>query len=292
MIAPHVGLVAVLGAIGLMAIAGGVSASVARTWVAKNQKVFEVLAALLMMLLASHLLWVGAWETRVWDIPSRFLIMGFTGGAAGAAVAMVLLHSVRKRHDPHVRLGIILVAMLALHEVMEGAAIAEVFYELGGMSVPIVASVVSVGILAVHEFPEGIMLALPFVLARRIKEGILALLANQALFMGSGIAFYSYLFHLKEFALHEEMVLSTIPAGAVFILGVSELFHALNNHHAVTRTGKRLLWGVMVSMAIGFWMVFSVSKTQILEHARPSVSGPIIPADPCEQTVDVSDCLH
>lgn len=272
----------------------------------KNESVFTLFSAYLMILLAVFMFLLLVIKSKI--VPGVYIAggKGFIIGFIAIFAIMNLYHRLSKRrHDSqmHIGLGLVLFFMLMIHEMLEGLAVADIFFEASGGGTGLVfASAATLFVLAIHEFPEGILLVLPFFLVGENKKGLFAVLINMVVFAGSAIFSYFIFLRYIELTPHQEAMFSGIPAGGIFFLGLHEAKNALQKGvRGASRASKTVLGGVSL-LITGVVIFVLVHTNEIIESKKEvRISGyeksatgeliPIIYADPCAHEINLHDCL-
>ncbi len=270
----------------------------------EHENVFSLFAAYLMLLLGTFLLVISVIKSKVAPGVHIDSGKGFLVGFAAVWLIMNLYHRLSKHDAAGARygMGLILFFMLMLHEMIEGLAVAEIFFEMSGGGGLVFASLASLLVLTLHEFPEGMMLVMPFFFAGENKKGLFAVFINIAVFAGSAIfAYFVFLRHI-ELTPHQEALLAGIPAGGIFFLGLHEARNALQK--GVRQTSRRLkaILGAVSGLVTGVIIFVLIHTNETIEtKTEVRISGyekaangemiPIIYADPCAHEFDFHDCL-
>lgn len=229
---PFTALLVILVLVSSFSLFGALFAYIALPSIKANKKVWELFASYLMILLSVDLLVVHLIRRAVTELPLLLIFEGFLVGAVATFLCMKC-YSLIKGTKGHAHssvgksIGILVFLLLAIHELAEGAAIAELLFEVSTMSISIYASLFSVAILALHEFPEGLLLVTPFLIEKKFKAGIYASFINQSLFIASGVFVYRFVLISFEPSIAQEAFIATLPAGGIFYLGLHELHNAL-----------------------------------------------------------------
>ena len=195
---PLEGFLIVLFIVSLLPIFGGFFAYfvLPKIKVPGKEKLFQLFAGYLMILLSIYLLAIQLLNLQVTNLPIMKILPGFLIGFMLTWVLMNASNLVNRKSysgsSPHAHfsLSLILFLMLAIHEILEGLAIADIFSDFGPGKFSLLTSFFSVSLLALHEFPEGVLLVLPFFLVKKIFQGVMAVTVNQIIFISSGLIFY------------------------------------------------------------------------------------------------------
>lgn len=289
---PFTALLVILILISLFSLLGALVAYLALPKIKANEKLWELFASYLMILLSADLLGVQLIERIATELDISYLAQGFTVGVA-ITFFLMYFYSVLKKDDSHdhkhlgAGISMLMFLILAVHEVTEGAAVAELLHEVSVTSITLTAPLFPILVLALHEFPEGLLLVTPFFLAKKIKSGIYAALINQFLFVASGIIVYRYVLNYFEPNIGQEAFISTLPAGGIFYLGIHELRNSLQHRGELklfyTDAKLKLISIICLAGVIG-------SLYLVYNHALEEKAGRIFPYE-CEQGIDLGECL-
>lgn len=290
---PFTALLVMLILVSSFSLIGALIAYVALPGIQANKKLWELFASYLMFLLSLDLLAVHLIRRSITELPLWLIFKGFFVGAGSAYLCMKfysILKGTKEHGHNHVSGGISILVflLLAIHEVAEGTAIAELLFEVSTTSVSIIGSLFPVAILALHEFPEGILLVTPFFIEKKIKSAVFAAIINQVLFIASGIIVYRYVLMSFEPSIAEEAFMTTIPAGGIFYLGLHELRSALEN-----RQDLKLFYSNTKLKIICLFTLFAVlgSLYFVYKNVRDEKAGKgheIL----CEQEINLENCLN
>lgn len=231
---PFTALLVILVLVSSFSLLGALVAYSAFPKIKANKKLWELFASYLMILLSVNLLVVHLIRRAVTELPLLLIFKGFFVGA-GVTFLCMKFYSLMKGTKDHTHrqrgsgVSILVFLLLAIHEVAEGASIAELLFEVSTTSISIIGSLFPVAILALHEFPEGLLLVTPFFIEKKIRSGMYASFINQALFIASGIIMYRFVLMSFEPSIAQEAFITTLPAGGIFYLGLHELRNALEH---------------------------------------------------------------
>lgn len=303
---PFQGLGLTLLLVSSVSLVGAVVAYFALPKIKANEKMWELFAGYLMVLLAGGLVAAHLIKRTITELPLEYTFYGLGAGFLVALMAMKLYHVVafQKEHEHHSskNLSIILFIVLALHEMSEGMAVGEIFFEIT-TTISITATLVPILILTLHEFPEGLLLVTPFFLEKKIRTGLYAALINQGLFIASGLVAYKLFLSVIEPSVVQEAFISMFPPGAILYLGVHEWQKALEHKgdlKAVFTNSKMMLvclaalLGVLGSLYLVREAVHHSTEGVISGYEIDPVTGesvPIIYGEPCEHEVNLGHCL-
>lgn len=295
------GLFLSVGAISFLALLGAIFGYVAFKRIKHHEVLFMSFSAFLMALLGIYLLLLSLIDATLYPGAWPYACAGFAFGACIAWIGMYLSMALSHREDGS-RFAIMLFFMLMIHEIVEGMAVADIFFEMSGQ-ITFLATFISLGMLAFHEFPEGMALVLPFFLAGERKRGFATLFANIFVFAVSAVLFYFYFLDMREPHPKTEILLATIPAGGILLLGIYEARDAFKNWSVYAGGAPRIL---LVVLCLTLSAIASFGILHALEHAELkrgvrisgyelSPSGELIPViygDPCQHRANFEDCFH
>lgn len=302
-VTPLLGLIITSILVGAFGLVGALISYFLITRISANEKAFSFFSSILMIVLALYTLGLHAVKISVTYISLFQLFTGFFIGLIVGFSAMAIHDWLAKgkHHTSHV--GMILFVMLMVHEIAEGALTAEVFFEMGN-TVPLFASIMSLGLLALHELPEGIMLSLPFFVSMRRNQGWFVIFTNLFVYIGSVLIFFVFFRISFDPGPYEEAVMTTIPAGGIFAIGVYEGIKILRAK--LPASSNRAIISVWV---VGIFVlassIYSLYHTR--SHALERMHGEIpvtyeldpetgerVPtrsADPCSRQINFTECL-
>ena len=289
---PFATLLVVLIIVSTFSFLGVFVAYVALPKVKANEKLWELFASYLMILLAADLAAVQLIRRIVTELDISYFIKGFLMGMSIVFVCMYVYSFIKGKKRAHSHRGtgisIFTFLILAIHEVTEGASVAELLYEVSVTSISITAPLFPIIVLALHEFPEGLLLVTPFFIEKKIKSGIYASLINQALFIFSGVIIYRYVLIFFEPNIGQEAFISMLPVGGIFFLGLHELKNSLEH-----RDDLKLFYtdAKLKLISLTTFLVILGSLYLVYNHTRKEKAGEVSEID-CEQGIDLGECLN
>ncbi|MBI3443637.1 hypothetical protein HY008_03120 [Candidatus Woesebacteria bacterium] len=233
---PASSLLIILILISSFSLLGALIAYIFLPKVKANEKLWEIFAFYLMILLSFDLLATQLVKNIIIQTNLYYLFKGFLVGFMIIFLLMQLYSfitrntkSADQKHNHIKGVSTFVFLILAIHEVAESASVAELLHEVSVTSISISTSLFPFFILALHEFPEGMLLVTPFFLEKRIKSGIYASIANQILFIVSGLIIYHLVLRNFEPSVAQDEFLHTLPAGGIFYLGIHELRNSITH---------------------------------------------------------------
>ena len=293
---PFTALLVILILISLFNLIGALVAYHNLPKIKANERLWELFAAYLMILLSSDLLAVQLVRRMVTELDISYPVRGFIVGMAISFVLMFCYSLISKfftnnKSHAHKHLtggmSIVVFLILAIHEFVEGASIAELMFEVSVTSISITAPLFPVAVLALHELPEGLLLVTPFFIAKKIKFGIYATLINQLLFILSGVFVYRYILIYFAPSIAQEAVIRTLTAGGIFYLGFHELKNSFSHGGDLKLFYTDLRLRVLSLIALAGVLT---SLYLVYDHTVEEKAGLISEID-CEQGIDLRDCI-
>ncbi|MGQ9712130.1 MAG: ZIP family metal transporter [Desulfotomaculales bacterium] len=165
--------------------------------------------------------------------PAVFLSL--MAGIAAVAWGDVRLRGILRRgRDPFLKTGLLVGMGIALHDLLEGLAIAAGFAALPQLGLLMVAAI------GLHNIPEGMATAAPLLAAGVRRRTVLAACAGLSLVTPLGTAVGLGITRMSPFSI---AILSAAAAGAMLYVVLAELAPRAVSHHFGAGTGG-LLTGI------------------------------------------------
>ena len=133
--------------------------------------------------------------------------------AAGLGVIVLINKFIPHKHDRLGRLSYLVFIAMLMHELPEGLAFGSSYVVNPFLGITIAI------LIGLHNIPEGGIVALPYLINKKIKEAFKALFATQALFIIGGLITYLLLINLSEFIQAHFM---TFAAGMMLFVVIEE----------------------------------------------------------------------
>ena len=139
--------------------------------------------------------------------------LSIIGLAAGFFVMVGINKFIPHKHDPISRLSKLVFIAMLLHELPEGMAFGSSYAVAPDLGL------ITAFLIGLHNLPEGGIVALPFLLKKKVKEAFRALFATQLAFIVGGILTYVILINLS---LLTQTMFMTFAAGLMLFVIVEE----------------------------------------------------------------------
>ncbi|MBW3015420.1 ZIP family metal transporter [Candidatus Woesearchaeota archaeon] len=171
----------------------------------KRQNILIIIETLLMTIISIELIYFGITTEP----------MSYLGVIAGLGALTLLSWFIPHKHsDKLSRISLLVFIAMCLHELPEGIAFASSY--LFNKNIGIATAI----LMALHNIPEGIIVTLPYMMKNKLKQGFLAVVITQLLYIIGAV--FTFIFLLKYSPKIHAFMMS-FAAGAMLYVIVEEV---------------------------------------------------------------------